>query len=89
MPLQLIFTSHILILMLLIIVIRGVNARRMVSSLRKKTRATYIIQKYYRRWAARKNFVKIRAASVLLQSGNNFSDLIPLNTIYGLVTFGS
>ncbi|XP_078162314.1 myosin-1-like [Carex rostrata] len=48
--------------------IRGVNARRMVSSLRKKTRATYIIQKYYRRWAARKNFVKIRAASVLLQS---------------------
>ncbi|KAJ3690189.1 hypothetical protein LUZ61_019353 [Rhynchospora tenuis] len=48
--------------------IRGANARRMVSNLFKKTSATTIIQKYYRRWAARKAFAKIRAATVLIQS---------------------
>lgn len=87
-------------LVLLIVVIRGANARWMVSSLLKKTKATTVIQKYYRRWSARKNFAKIRTASILIQSGNNFLPSHSLeqywefsvgakHTIYGSVTLGS
>jgi hypothetical protein len=84
----------------LIVVIRAANARHVVSSLLKKTIATSIIQKYYRGWVARKKFAKIHAASILIQSGNDF---LPSNSLeqfwelsagakytsYGLIIFGS
>jgi IQ calmodulin-binding motif len=100
MPLQMNFTSHILVFRLLIVVIRGANARHMVSSLLKKTKATSIIQKYYRGWAARKKFAKIYAASVVIQSGNDFFPSHSLeqfwtlsagvkDNIYGLIIIGS
>ncbi|KAJ3682270.1 hypothetical protein LUZ60_014843 [Juncus effusus] len=49
--------------------IRGVNARNEASSLSKKEKAAGIIQRNYKNYAARKNFIKMRAASVVIQSG--------------------
>uniref|UniRef100_A0A0E0R0N8 Myosin motor domain-containing protein n=1 Tax=Oryza rufipogon TaxID=4529 RepID=A0A0E0R0N8_ORYRU len=50
-------------------VIRGENARKMYSSLARKHRAAIILQRNLKCWLARRYFVNIRKASVVIQSG--------------------
>jgi hypothetical protein len=52
-------------------VIRGENARQTYSSLLRKHRAATVLQRNLRGWLARRYFVKIRKASVVIQSGKN------------------
>jgi hypothetical protein len=52
-------------------VIRGENARQTYSSLLRKHRAATLLQKNLRGWLARRYFLKIRKASVVIQSGKN------------------
>ncbi|XP_052169711.1 myosin-1-like [Oryza glaberrima] len=49
--------------------IRGENARKMYSSLARKHRAAIILQRNLKCWLARRYFVNIRKASVVIQSG--------------------
>uniref|UniRef100_A0A0E0M919 Myosin motor domain-containing protein n=1 Tax=Oryza punctata TaxID=4537 RepID=A0A0E0M919_ORYPU len=52
-----------------LVVIRGENARKMYSSLARKHRAATILQRNLKCWLARRYFVNIRKASVVIQSG--------------------
>ncbi|KAL5224325.1 hypothetical protein ABZP36_010964 [Zizania latifolia] len=49
--------------------VRGENARRMYSSLARKHRAATILQRNLKCWLARRYFINIRKASVVIQSG--------------------
>ncbi|KAL5231801.1 hypothetical protein ABZP36_030577 [Zizania latifolia] len=52
-----------------IVVIRGESARFMYSSLARKHRAATILQRNLKCWLARRYFISIRKASVVIQSG--------------------
>ncbi|CAD6212984.1 unnamed protein product [Miscanthus lutarioriparius] len=49
--------------------IRGENARQIYSSLSRKHRAAVILQRNVRCWLARRYFINLRKASVIIQSG--------------------
>uniref|UniRef100_J3N3L0 Myosin motor domain-containing protein n=1 Tax=Oryza brachyantha TaxID=4533 RepID=J3N3L0_ORYBR len=49
--------------------IRGENARKMYSSLVRKHRAATVLQRSLKCWLARRYFINIRKASVVIQSG--------------------
>lgn len=55
-------------------VIRGENARHIYSSLSRKHRATVILQRNVRCWLARRYFINLRKASVIIQSGRKILD---------------
>ncbi|ONM05623.1 myosin1 [Zea mays] len=50
-------------------VIRGENARQIYSSLLRKHRAAVVLQRNVRCWLARRYFINVRKASVIIQSG--------------------
>lgn len=52
-------------------VIRGEKTRRIYSGLLQRNRAAIVIQRNTKRRAAQRDFVDLRCASIVIQSGNS------------------